>query len=255
MDDGLLPLSPIPALRSVSNEDQIDAMVVWFFENFEAPDCGDTPYDTEEGRHVFIWGGPFSARDELFAAFGDTVSQEEIQDAWEELELRWSEWAPAAHRVIPPKDPAPSIEDRVAALGGQIDQIEQVVTTLLELQLEDHRRKPGIGHNLPPADDEDLPDRETLLLVRESLEALRQELIKPDTLTRADPATIQAASSRISWLRKKLLWLLGAFATGLVGAAGKYTFDQLIQNPAVFHVIDSTSATLHSWAYAITAAL
>jgi hypothetical protein len=58
------PPSEPPNLGRIAHEAIVDAMVEWFFNNFEDP-VHHTPYD---GGYVWIWGGPYDARDELETA-------------------------------------------------------------------------------------------------------------------------------------------------------------------------------------------
>lgn len=258
MDAGLLPVSPVPNLAALGSEERVEGMVAWFFENFEAPDRGEIPYDNEEGRYHFLWGGPYSARDELFDAFGDTVSQEEIQDAWEELEVQWTEWSPAAHRIIPPQDDDAtdaSLDQKVAALSGQIAVIETVLSRLMALSLDAANTKAGIGHNQPPPGFELFPTRDDLLRMGESLDALKAQLAQAEPISSADPVQLKKAAGWLTWLRGKLLGLLGAAAAGVAGGLGKFTFDRVAENPAVFHLLDSMTTTLVHWVQALTAAV
>jgi hypothetical protein len=57
---------------------------------FENP-AEHTPHESSEGGYLYIWGGPYEARDELFAEFGDYVPEDVI----EEIESGGTvDWAP-----------------------------------------------------------------------------------------------------------------------------------------------------------------
>lgn len=60
----------------------------WFFENYEDP-VESTPY---ENGYVFIYGGPFDAREELSNEFAGTVSDEVIGELADELSDISNEW-------------------------------------------------------------------------------------------------------------------------------------------------------------------
>jgi len=59
-----VPPSDPPDVSAMNHEDAIEAMVSWFFENFEDP-AHSTPWD---GGYVYIWGGPYDAADEIYEA-------------------------------------------------------------------------------------------------------------------------------------------------------------------------------------------
>jgi hypothetical protein len=78
--------------------DIVKLMVQWFFENFEDPgEC--MPWD--EGAYMFVWGGPFNAREELEDVFGDVVNDEALGKAVAKIEERGWEWAPHSSRMQP----------------------------------------------------------------------------------------------------------------------------------------------------------
>jgi len=77
----------------------VELMVKWFFENFEDP-AHRTPCD--EGEYVWIWGGPYDAREELERAFGALVRSHAMEQAVAEIEADGGlEWAPAVNRMQP----------------------------------------------------------------------------------------------------------------------------------------------------------
>ncbi|MFZ4603637.1 MAG: hypothetical protein ACOYM8_14430 [Caulobacterales bacterium] len=46
----------------------VSEMVGWFFSNFEDP-ANETPHNSREGGYLYVGGGPFDAREELFSQF------------------------------------------------------------------------------------------------------------------------------------------------------------------------------------------
>jgi hypothetical protein len=94
------PPSACPDIRGKTNAAAAKLMCKWFRCNFEDP-AEDTPYDSEEGGYVFIWGGPCDAREELEAAFGQVASDKAIADAVNEIEqdgCGWA-WVPSQSRM------------------------------------------------------------------------------------------------------------------------------------------------------------
>jgi hypothetical protein len=75
-------------LERKDRETQLDVMRTWFYENYEDP-AENTPY---EGGYVYIYGGPFDARQELNSEFGGIVSDEIIEELADELSDISYEW-------------------------------------------------------------------------------------------------------------------------------------------------------------------
>jgi hypothetical protein len=78
--------------------DIVELMVEWFFRNFDDPSV-NTPCDSESG-YMFIWGGPYDAREELEDAFGDVVTEKAIEKAVDEIQQSGWEWAPNDNRMV-----------------------------------------------------------------------------------------------------------------------------------------------------------
>lgn len=74
-------------------DEQLRMMRAWFFENFEDP-AERTPYESAEGGYIWIWGGPYDAREELENEFSDSVPEDVINELVDELEGCCYEWAP-----------------------------------------------------------------------------------------------------------------------------------------------------------------
>jgi hypothetical protein len=77
-----------PELERKDREAQLDVMRTWFYENYEDP-AENTPY---EGGYVYIYGGPFDARQELNSEFGGIISDEIIEELADELSDISYEW-------------------------------------------------------------------------------------------------------------------------------------------------------------------
>lgn len=80
-------------LRCADREAQLEFMRSWFFERFEDP-AESTPYNSAEGGYLWIWGGPYEARDELESNFSGIVPDDVLDELANELETNCSEWAP-----------------------------------------------------------------------------------------------------------------------------------------------------------------
>jgi hypothetical protein len=93
------PASEAPNLCQIAHEAIVEAIVEWFFHNFEDP-ADNTPCD--EGEYVWIWGGPYDAREEIEETFGDIASEPAISEAVSEIERKhkgWL-WAPSSSRMV-----------------------------------------------------------------------------------------------------------------------------------------------------------
>lgn len=76
--------------QNMSKENQLEKMREWFFENYEDP-AERTPYESKEGGFIYIWGGPYYAREEL-GVFGEFVEDELIEKLANELSSDCPEW-------------------------------------------------------------------------------------------------------------------------------------------------------------------
>lgn len=81
----------LEALKTADIEIQKDVMRYWFFSNYEDP-AQHTPHESNEGGYIYIWGGPYDAREELADVFDGYISEEVIEDLVEELESECSVW-------------------------------------------------------------------------------------------------------------------------------------------------------------------
>ena len=69
----------------------------WFFARYEDPQ-NQTPYDSEEGQYIFIWGGPYDPRNELTDRFEGVVDNSVINELAQDLLMETGdEWAPVHH--------------------------------------------------------------------------------------------------------------------------------------------------------------
>lgn len=87
-----LPMSE-EALRDADRKTQLEVMEGWFRERFEDP-AERTPYESAEGGYIWIWGGPYDAREELEGEFSGVVPDDVIDELVEELEGECYQWAP-----------------------------------------------------------------------------------------------------------------------------------------------------------------
>lgn len=79
-----------------AKQERIDSLIKWFRENYQHPEV-ELPYDKEEGKYIFVYGGPYNAHDVLTERFkGET--EEIINAAVKEIESDGTfEWSPTKH--------------------------------------------------------------------------------------------------------------------------------------------------------------
>lgn len=84
-----------PDLGSISllgESIEVRRMITWFLSVYEDP-VESCPHDSAEGGYQFIYGGPYTAEDELWSAFSD-ADEWHIERAAELLEqLGTTEWS------------------------------------------------------------------------------------------------------------------------------------------------------------------
>lgn len=81
------------SLQDADRETQLEVMETWFRSRFEDP-AERTPYESAEGGYIWIWGGPYDAREELENEFGGVVPDGVIDELVGELQRECYQWAP-----------------------------------------------------------------------------------------------------------------------------------------------------------------
>lgn len=205
-DDFEVGLTP-SALKRLGRERQKEYMRYWFRRMFEDP-ANETPYNSAEGGYLYIWGGPYDAREELYDEFGRIVPEDRIEEVVAEIEADGIvDWAPGPHHPDHERardeyeaeraqdddtSDAEDIEVIVARLqtglrprfgdAYELTQRREILGKVSELRKALARVSPahgGIGHNRPPPD-EDSPQA---VIVQEALDAgevIEQELVRPE---------------------------------------------------------------------------
>ncbi len=90
------PIS-IDELRAADRETQLEVMDTWFRQKFEDP-AERTPYESAEGGYIWIWGGPYDAREELENEFSRIIADDVIDELVKKLEQECWKWAPTPSR-------------------------------------------------------------------------------------------------------------------------------------------------------------
>jgi hypothetical protein len=254
-DIGLSPLSTPPSLEGLEEEARIEAMVDWFFENFEDP-VHETSYNSREGGYLYIHGGPYEASDYISDAFPD-ATEDEHSEAIERIDGDGPDFAPAGHRILPPDEdydeqpPSQLLTVRLDALGGQLEEIKGHINAMLALQrqeLEEQVGPPPAGHNNPPPSNQ--PDLYDIL---DSVREVEEELAQTNRITDANVEVINRAEGRFN---KFLSWLVGLakeapslLARGDVTGVGGWAITYALNHQSqVVHLIGSATETLGIWA-------
>ena len=130
-------------MNSESAAEQKAEMEEWFRLNYEDP-AERTPYVSAEGGYIWIWGGPYSAREVLEEQFQESVPQELIDELVEELEGECWDWAPTPK----PEDYDDYIIDSISSITqfyhtftGSILDIEKLLGSEIDgaVELNFHR--------------------------------------------------------------------------------------------------------------------
>ena len=173
-DDELRSYITASQLMRLSRREQIVHMVSWFRRMYEDP-INETPYDSEEKDYVYVWGGPFNARDELADEFGDLIPDEVIQAAVSEVESDGTvDWAPTSSNpkntggrddeeeddgelILPTlAEIRERLSSGVTPRFGAADEVEgrealrNEIAELREILESMPPPRAGIGHNQPP---------------------------------------------------------------------------------------------------------
>lgn len=78
-------------IEELDPERQKERMKEWFFDHYTNP-VDNTPYESAEGGYIYIWGGPYDAREELNEKFGGEVPDDIIEELADELNDITIEW-------------------------------------------------------------------------------------------------------------------------------------------------------------------
>ena len=190
----------------------IESMVAWFEEQFEDPQ-NETPYDSEDGEYVYVFGGPFDANDVLGDQFGSEYKQEWIEAAVEQVQSDGIfEWAPKTggdyYEHPDREEDTPDVEGvsvREEITGQILEKLGALEACLAELP----RAPASIGHNYPP-DEIGLPpyDDESRRELEEAIVETRSEVIEPEPdqarLARAESTFRRVGTAIAKWIGAKL---------------------------------------------------
>jgi hypothetical protein len=84
-------------VSEADRDTQLDIVETWFRLRYEDP-AERTPYESAEGGYIWIWGGPYDAREELEGTFSDIVPPDVIDEVVSKLQEECAEWAPTPRR-------------------------------------------------------------------------------------------------------------------------------------------------------------
>ena len=236
-------------LIGLSSEEQVAHMVGWFRRMYEHP-VNQTPYDGEDGKYVFVWGGPFDTHDELFDEFGDLVSDEAIHAAALEVERDGtSEWAPTdfnpKHRGSPDDDEEepyeqvpPTLDDirQRLARGAALkfgDPVETRSRKVLRSEIvglrraieDDPPRYVGIGHNRPPGSIS--LSVELIVEVKEAAGQIDAETEKPVPNVDAVVESTGRLEKVLGWLGRKLDLSIDSFVKTIGAVTARAGMERL----------------------------
>lgn len=129
---------PAEAIEGLNASEQTEVMKRWFFSNFEDP-AHRTPYESAEGGYIWIWGGPYDAREEIEGHFYQYANESAIDQAVEDIECYGFEWAP----VERPGDYDDYLIDDITSIteahhnfSGAILDIERLLESTMATEVE-----------------------------------------------------------------------------------------------------------------------
>jgi hypothetical protein len=171
--------------RRMKRAEKREVMLEWFGANYEDP-VHRLPYESAEGGYQWVWGGPYSAEEELRDIFEGFVPRTLIAEVVEEVESDGLfDWAPTPRRgdYVADDDDSDSLSgtpDTAGRFFGSKEEIsarEDVLRALWKLETIPDLKVPGIGHNHPPqAIDQD--EENNVSDIRKTARDLRLELEK-----------------------------------------------------------------------------
>jgi hypothetical protein len=245
-------------LKRLGKARKREYMLHWFHRNFEDP-AQETPWNSEEGGYLYIWGGPYAAREVLHEEFGALVTEELIEEVAEEVQREGIYWAPGPDHPDQRsreeewreemgdqelREAAPDIDHIIRELeAGLVPQygdgyeielrqkiLERVDRLKDALRIVAPPKHGQIGHNRPPPDD-DTPQAQVVTQIQAASDVLQQELKKE----RPDALAIAYATSKIKsavgYLTKKVDVAVDSFAK-TIGASVAVGTTAVVAAPA-----------------------
>ena len=253
-------------LIGLSSEEQVAHMVDWFRRMYEHP-VNQTPYDGEDGKYVYVWGGPFDAHDELVDEFDGLVSDETIQAAVSEVERDGtSEWAPTDGNPKHAGGPDDDEEERLEPVPPTLDDIRQRLARgmaprfgdpietqsrdVLRSEIDGLRRAiedypsryVGIGHNRPP---ESISlTVELIVEVKHAATQIDEETARP--VPNVDPVVESTGRLEkvLGWLERKLDASVDSFVKTIGALAARAGMARLAELPLWEHIAKVYRAVL-----------
>ena len=129
----------------------VNAVIAWFFENFEDP-VHHTPYNGREGGYLHLWG-PYDAAEILHEHFEGHLREDVIRFAVDEIQGDGFEWAPSRSRILPPDEDDPRPMSTAEAHAQMRQEIQRLQARVAQVE----SALAGIGHNRPPEPLEEQP--------------------------------------------------------------------------------------------------
>lgn len=244
------PVSSPPDLTGLSDDEAVEVIKEWFFFNFEGPEQA-TPRD--DGEFVYIWGGPYDARDVISDVFGDVATEDSVESAIRAVEDEGNDWAPHGNRVqsfaedFPDDSPAVDLpSDPLALHAEMLARITALENALAKLP----PRRRGIGDNRPPEPiEKEVLSEADQRSVETAIAVLKAQPPEPAETPAKALKAVQflggiakrlrnAASSTGQYLGKQT----DTFASEAIRSAGSEFGKRAIQSPFWLAVIEGISA-------------
>lgn len=220
----------------------IQHLVNWFHHFYTDP-ANETPYESSEGGYIYIYGGPYSAEDEIRENFEGLVPEDAILRAVAEIERDGIfDWAPSSNHPDQRSfveehetdgsfydeysfeqliDAAASASSNYVGSTPELEARSEAIKAIAEVRqsLPPPKKHGGIGHNNPP-EPLDL-DQQQVESVSEGLEKIEKELSLegPDIEKIAANASFLAKTAK--WAAKKLDLTFDEFCKSFGSSLGK----------------------------------
>ena len=130
-------------LKGADQDTQERVMRSWFFSNYEDP-AEHTPFESKEGGYIYIWGGPYDAREELESVFSGYVRREALDVLISELDSKGPEWSGTVSSESYDDYFYSVIYDNyefTETLKDNLNSIKRLLSVDLPPELEQHLRK------------------------------------------------------------------------------------------------------------------
>lgn len=265
-------------IGDMTDSEKVDMMVEWFNLQFEDPQS-ETPYNSDVGEYVYLWGGPFDANDQIQEEFSEAIEFDLMVQAVEQVQSGGTiEWAPqtggdfynhpeddrvSTGEIVDGDDewppiiadvaPMPAEPDARAEVLRRLDALETLIQPVLQRMELEAQPAAMMGHNNPPEELDiiDAIPREEWLNVKDAVDQIREQ-------TTSESPNIEVIKRKSNVLSRAVTlitrWMAQRITTALDNAGGVAIGAAAVAGPEkTLEVLNAASNAVTTWIGSLSA--